>query len=254
MNFIDVYKELFVKENSEIKNRIFQNSPFNFSETEKIWKKYFQFMPMKLALPFKNYDLNHKKVLDIGSAWGEFLIHFGPGSKGIEVLSEPVKFSRAIGLDVDEYNFEDEWQEKPESFDAVWCSNVLEHAVAPHLLLRRLHDALKVNGLVFIRIPTIPSNWFYIKLNKIFLGFLGYEAIQHINAFTRVTVEFTIERAGFKIVESNIFFPQNKYLNKILNPVFKDIVSFITIVGCKIPFQYHEKRPEIHNPKWLNCC
>ena len=252
MIFVDFYKELFNKESLKLKERIFKNSSLDLSATEKVWEKYFRFMPMKLALPLVKYGLNNKKVLDIGSAWGEFLIHFGPGSKGIEVLPESVKFSRAIGLDIDEYNFEDEWREKPESYDVVWCSNVLEHVVAPHLLLRRFHDTLKPNGLIFIRVPIIPSNWFYLKLNRLFLGFLGYRAAQHINAFTRQTIEFTIERAGFKVMESNVFFPQNQILNTIFNPVLKDALSFVTVVAQKTYFKYHQKRPEIHNPKWLN--
>lgn len=203
MSFVDLYKKLFAKEDSKLKERIFKNSPLDFAATGKIWEKYFRFMPMKLALPLVKYRLDNKKVLDIGSAWGEFLIHFGPGSKGIEVLPESVKFSRAIGLDVSDYNFEDEWRENPKSFDAVWCSNVMEHVVAPHLLLRQFHSALKPDGLVFIRVPTVPSNWLYLKLNRLLLGFLGYEALQHINAFTRTTIEFTVERAGKRIATYN---------------------------------------------------
>jgi len=252
MSFVDLYKKIFTKENLKLQERVFKNSPFEFAATEKIWRKYFRFMPMKLTLPLKKYNLNNKKVLDIGSAWGEFLIHFGNGSKGVEVLPESVKFSRALGLDVSEYNFEDEWHEKSENFDAIWCSNVLEHIVAPHLLLRRFHGALKSGGLIFIRVPTIPSNWFYLKLNKLLLGFLGYEAVQHINAFTRRTVEFTVERAGFKIIESNIFLPENRILNKFFNPILKDAASFITVVGRKVYFDYHQKRPDIHNPKWID--
>ncbi len=252
MNFVDLYKKTFIKENLKLKEIIFKNSSLDLAATEKIWGKYFRFMPLKLALPLKKYHLDQKKVLDVGSDWGEFLIHFGSGSKGVEVLPEPVKFSRAIGLNINEYNFEDEWREDSESFDSVWCSNVLEHVVAPHLLLRRFHDSLKQNGLIFIRVPTIPSNWLYLKLNKMLLGFLGYEAVQHINAFTRMTVEFTIERAGFRIIESNCFFPEYAKLNKIFNPILKDAMSFVTVVAEKIPFKYHEKRPNIHNPKWLN--
>ena len=251
MNFVDLYKKIFSKKTG-LKGRIFSRSSLSPEETQKIWEKYFRFMPVKLALPLKKYNLNNKKVLDIGSAWGEFLIHFGSGSKGIEVMPESVKFSRAIGFNVDEYNFEDEWREENESFDAIWCSNVLEHVVAPHLLLRRFHEALKSNGLIFIRVPTIPSNWLYLKLNRLLLGFLGYDAVQHINAFTRRTIEFTVERAGFKIIESNIFLPQNQIINKILNPFLKDAISFISVVAEKTPFKYHEKRPNIHNPNWLN--
>ena len=250
-NFADFYKKIFSKENTGLKGRIFSHSPLSSDESHKIWEKYFKFLPLKLALPLTKYNLGEKKVLDVGSAWGEFLIHFGPGSKGIEVLSESVKFSKSLGLNVSEYNFEDEWQEELESFDAIWCSNVLEHVIAPHRLLRRFHGALKDNGLIFIRVPTIPSNWLYLKLNKLLLGFLGYEALQHINAFTRRTIEFTVERAGFEIVESNCFLPENRILNKLFNPVFKDAISFITVVAAKVPFKYHEKRPEIHNPKWL---
>jgi len=252
MNIVELYKKIFSKENLKLKEKIFKSSPLDFESTRKIWEKYFRFMPLKLALPLEKYHLDKKKVLDVGSAWGEFLIHFGPGSKGIEVLPESVKFSRAIGLNVDEYNFEDEWREDSKSFDAIWCSNVLEHVVAPHQLLRRFHNTLREKGLIFIRVPTVPSNWFYLKLNKIFLGFLGYEALQHLNAFTRKTIEFAIERAGFKIIESNIFLPKNKFLNKLFNPILKDGFSFITVVAQKIPFQYSLKRPGVHNPKWLD--
>ncbi len=251
MNIAEKYKKIFSRE-TNLQERIFSRSSLSSEETQKIWKKYFRFMPMKLAVPLRKYHLNNKKVLDIGSAWGEFLIHFGPGSKGIEVLPESVKFAKAIGLDIDEYNFEDEWREDPESYDAIWCSNVMEHVVAPHLMLRHFHDALKPDGLIFIRVPTIPSNCLYLKLNKMLLGFLGYEALQHINAFTRRTIEFTIVRAGFKILESNIFIPENKTLNAMFNPLLKDAASFITVVGRKVSFEYNQKRPKIHNPKWLN--
>jgi len=251
-NFAGFYKKISSKENIELKKRIFKNSPLDFGVTQKIWEKYFRFVPLKLAAPLIKYRLDNKKVLDIGSAWGEFLIHFGPGSKGIEILSESVKFSKSLGLNVSEYNFEDEWREDSGVFDAIWCSNVMEHVIAPHLLLRRFHDALKPDGLIFIRVPTIPSNWLYLKLNKLFLGFLGYEALQHTNAFTRKTIEFAIERAGFNIVESNIFLPKNKFLNRLFNSILKDALSFITIVAQKIPFQYPQKRSDFHNPKWLS--
>ena len=82
-----------------------------------------------------------------------------------------------------------------------------------------------------------------------FLGFLGYEALQHINAFTRKTIEFAVERAGFKIIESNSFLPENKFLNKLFNFILKDAFSFITVVAQKTPFQYPEKRSKIYNPK-----
>ena len=247
----DWLKKFFSRENTDLKERIFSKSPFSHDETKKIWEKYFRFTPLKLQLPLKKYGLDKKKVLDVGSAWGEFLIHFGEGSKGVEINDKEVSFSRAIGLNVDQYNIEDEWREAPKSFDAVWFSNVLEHIVAPHAVLRNFHKALKDGGLLFIRVPTIPSNIFYIFLNKIFLGFLGYRAEQHINAFTRRTLEFTIDRAGFEIIESNIFVPPIKWLNSLINPFLKDAASFITTIARKKDFTYSSKRPLTHNPKWI---
>ncbi len=247
----DWLKKIFSRENTGLKERIFSRSPFSHDETKKIWEKYFRFMPLKLQLPLKKYGLDKKKVLDVGSAWGEFLIYFGEGSKGIEVNDKEVSFSRAIGLNVGQYNIEDKWVETSELFDAVWFSNVLEHIVAPHAVLRNFHKALKDVGLLFIRVPTIPSNILYIFLNKIFLGFLGYRAEQHINAFTRRTLEFTIDRAGFEIIESNIFIPPVKWLNFLLNPLLKDAASFITLVARKTEFSYSKKRPSVHNPKWI---
>lgn len=247
----DLYKKIFSCENSSLKEHIFGSSSLSQEETEKIWKKYFRFTPLKLQLPLKKYGLDKKKVLDIGSAWGEFLIHFGPGSKGIEINDKEFNFSKAIGLNVEKYNFEDKWREGQESFDIVWCSNVLEHVMAPHALLRNFHKALKSDGLLFIRVPTIPSNSLFLFLNRLFLGFLGYEALQHINAFTCRTLEFTIERAGFTIIESNIFVPPLNWLNSLLNPFLKDAISFITTVARKSEFSYPDKRPPIHNPKWV---
>ncbi|MBI4919692.1 class I SAM-dependent methyltransferase [Candidatus Azambacteria bacterium] len=250
-NTADFIKKIFSRENKHLKKRIFSNQFFTVEKTENIWQKYFRFIPLKLQLPLKKYGLDKKKVLDVGSAWGEFLIHFGSGSKGIEINEKEVNFSRALGLDVSQYNIEDEWREAPESFDAIWFSNVLEHVAAPHAVLRNFHKTLKPDSLLFVRVPTIPSNFLFICLNRIFLGFLGFEAKQHINAFTRRTLEFTIKRAGFEIVESNIFLPPIGWLSRLFNFFLKDAFSFITVVARKKNFDYSEKRPLIHNPKWI---
>ncbi len=249
--FADIIKKMFSRENTSLKTRVFSNQVLSAEETEKIWEKYFRFIPLKLQLPLKKYGLNNKKVLDVGSAWGEFLIHFGVGSKGVEVNNEEAWFSRAIGLNVEHYNIEDEWREAENSFDAVWFSNVLEHMIAPHAVLRNFHKTLKPGGLLFVRVPTIPSNRLLITLNKLLLGFLSYKAEQHVNAFTRRTLEFTIERAGFEILESNVFVPPIGWLNFLLNPFLKDTLSFVTVVARKVEFSYSEKRPAAHNPKWI---
>ena len=45
-----------------------------------------------------------------------------------------------------------------------------------------------------------------------------------------------VERAGFEILESNVFIPPIGWLNFLLNLVLKDALSFITVVARKTEF------------------
>ena len=53
-------------------------------------------------------------------------------------------------------NVEDGLPDFGRQFDGIFCSNLLEHLVAPHLFLLRLHDLLAEDGRLFIHVPTMP--------------------------------------------------------------------------------------------------
>ena len=46
----------------------------------------------------EHLSLNHKKVLDIGSSYGEFQILMGTGSAGLNSTQEEVDYSNSINL------------------------------------------------------------------------------------------------------------------------------------------------------------
>ena len=137
----------------------------------------------------------------------------------------------------------------PESFEAVWCANLMEHLVAPHLLLSRLHRVLAPDGLLVAKVPVLPP-WLVRPPLRLMGTPLGYEASEHINAFTPDTFAFTLERAGFQVVESVSLVLGNPLLQAATAPVTRRLGASITVVARKDPsFVYPEKRLEAFDPR-----
>ena len=128
--------------------------------------------------------------------------HFGPGSLGLDAVEANVEAVRARGLDAQLANVEDALPELDRQWDAAYCSNIIEHLVAPHLLLLRLHEVLTPNGLIFVMVPTVPPARPLDWLIRRVIGHNGYRAAEHIYAFTPRTAEFMVERAGYRVIET----------------------------------------------------
>jgi len=249
MNITKIIKKIIYKEDIDIKNKIIRIPGIDKKKKISIYKKHFKYSPINIIYPKKKYNLQDKHILDCGSNYGQFLMHFGKDSIGIEFEKEKIAFTRSLGYKVASFNLEEKFQDKfPKKFDAVWCTNVLEHMVSPHLLLRRFREVLKKDGLLIIGVPTIPKNFFQKWLNKKIFGWEGYSSSEHINAFTNESVEFFIKRAGFEIMESNVCFPTNIFLNKLFNPLLKRLITQITVIAKR---KENYKIPRIYYPKWI---
>ncbi len=236
---------------AKVKVRVVDKGCFDRDENERIYRKFFATVPRSFLRTVEKYRLGEKRVVDVGCGYGHYLIHFGPGSVGLDANEKSEAFGRSVGLEIIDCNVEEGVPLEAESSDAVWCANLIEHMVAPHLLLSRLHRVLRPDGLLVAKVPVIPPT--PVRLAARVLGIpLGYEASEHINAFTPVTFAFTIQRAGFEIVESISIVLANPLLQTLTSPVTRCIGASITVVARKdAGFVYGEKRLESFDPKWM---
>ena len=145
--------------------------------------------PRRLAFAMRHYGIDRLKTLDVACGSGLHLRHLGPGSLGLDM--DPQRASDT-GLPVRTWNFEDGIPaDLHGSFDAVWCSNFLEHVLAPHAFLIELRRALRPSGWLFVVVPaTFRSRrgpW------------VGAYAADHVNFFRPHTLRLTAERAGYEI-------------------------------------------------------
>ncbi len=237
---------------AEIERRVVDRGCFEREENERIYRKFFATVPRSFLQIVERYQLGEKRVVDVGCGYGHYLIHFGPDSLGLDANGKSREFALSIGLEVRDCNVEDALPLPEGSVQAVWCANLLEHLVAPHLLLSRLHRALTPDGLLVAKVPVIPP-WFVQKGVRLLGRPLGFEASEHINAFTPSTFAFTVERAGFQVIESVSLVLGNPLLQAVSAPITRRLGASVTLVARKDPaFVYPEKRLESFDPGWMD--
>ena len=186
----------------------------------------------RVAFAIRHYGLDRKRVLDLGSGPGAHLKHFGPGSIGLDIGTENQARARANGLDVRPWNFDGDFPEGLGTFDAVWCSNLLEHVLAPHEFLIKIRNVLAPSGLLFAVVPADR----HLDIGP----WHGWAAVDHVNFFTRRTFQHTLEFAGFEaLFVGTGAFPK---LPKRLAALAGRVAPVLLGVGRAIPgFQYHPK-------------
>jgi len=154
-----------------------------------------------INMVIRKYRLYEKRVLDVGCGQGYWLSKFGKGSIGLDVNENNIRKAAEKGLNVIQADVEHGLDKIPNKyFDAIFCSDILEHLTAPFNTLTNLRQKLKNKGLLIVRAVTIPHNR---VIRKFFNRFSpGYGSITHHYIFTKETVEFLIERSGYRILET----------------------------------------------------
>jgi SAM-dependent methyltransferase len=237
-----------MRSSEEVARLVRAQSPLSPDETERLLGDFF--VPSR-AMRFvcDAHGLDQRAVLDIGCSFGQHLVHFGSGSAGIDAIPRNVEFCRALGFDVTLANVEDGLPDFGRRFDAIYSSNLLEHLVAPHLFLLRLHALLKPDGRLFVHVPTVPPLPIVDRLLKRVIGHNGYLASEHINAFTPRTLAFTIQRAGFQVDDVAFVGARGRGLLSLGEPIFRELGITAMAVARPAPaFQYPEKRVEAFEP------
>ena len=240
-----------MKSQAEIAALLRARSPLPPEETERLLRTSFV-PPRTVRFLCRHYGADRLAVLDIGCGYGQHLVHFGPGSVGLDAVERNVDFARAIGLEAVPANVEDGFPEFERPFDAAFASNLLEHLVAPHLFLLRLHRLLKPDGLIFIHVPTIPPVPLLDRLVKRTIGHNGYLASEHIYAFTPRVGAFILQRAGFEVLDLAFPAVRDHPVLKWGEPLFREVGISVMLVARRDPsFVYPEKRVQTFTPAFM---
>lgn len=192
-----------------------------------------RFSGVKKSKTFKKilnkYNLRSKKVLDIGCGLGQYLVNFGNHSMGLTSTLSEVEYGKNNNINIIKGNAELIDDLDLEIYDAVWANNLIEHILSPHSFLVKLKKVSNDKTVLILGVPVFPFFVYLLKLKK----FRGSLASNHINFFTKKTLEKTVERSGWEILESRSFLFSNKFIDclfSIFSPhiyvVARNIVNF----------------------------
>jgi SAM-dependent methyltransferase len=161
-------------------------------------------------------------VLDVGCRTGEFLLHFNDSTlkEGVELSAHYAEIGKKRGITVHTDFIEN--IDFKEQFDVVTCYALLEHIVDPKLLIDKLKQIVKPNGIFVILVPSHEC------FKEKFLYALGIQWYMftppaHFNYFSKKSLNNIVTKNDdFKLVKSfktsgGIFNPFKKvpFLNKV---------------------------------------
>ncbi len=241
-----------MRSGQEVARLVRSRSPFPPAETERLLRDVF--VPSR-AVRFvcEAHGAGDRAMLDVGCGYGQHLVQFGAGSVGIDAIERNVRFCRALGFEAQLANVEDGLPDVGRRFEGIFCSNLLEHLVAPHLFLLRLHERLADDGRLFIHVPTMPPHPLVDRLIKRTIGHNGYQASEHINAFTPRTLAFTLERAGFLVDDLVFVGARGHRLLGWGEGLFREAgISVLAVARRDRAFTYPEKRVAAFAPRFAN--
>lgn len=145
----------------------------------------------------ERFGLAGRKVVEIGCGKGEFLSLWqatGVEAYGLEHADAAVAQCREAGLRVAQGYVEAPEQTLADGpFDAFALLMFLEHMPDPNASLRGIQRNLKDGAVGLVEVP----NFDMVLRNRVFSEFIA----DHLFYFTRETLEFTLRRNGFEIVE-----------------------------------------------------
>jgi SAM-dependent methyltransferase len=168
-------------------------------ETEALIARRFDHLPRRLELALRRWPLGSSRVLDVGCSYGHCLVHFGPGSVGVDTNPEHVEFCRSLGLDGRLLDVDEGLEELPDAgFDYLWVSDVVEHLDSPRLVLRRLRPKLAPGGRLIVFLTVLPrSRALRAVLRR--RGANPFDSGAHHYQFTYETAGYLVERAGYRV-------------------------------------------------------
>lgn len=107
---------------------------------------------------FNRFVAPDMQVLDLGCGWGEFINHIPAARKFAMDLNPDARNRLAAGIQFLHQDCSESWPIEPDSLDAVFTSNFLEHLPGKDLIERALSEAcrcLKPGGVIICLGPNV---------------------------------------------------------------------------------------------------
>lgn len=136
------------------------------------------------------------EILDVGCGMGHFLNHFKTAGfahlRGIEPSPASVRLAREL-YDIEVVSGTIDNYQANETYDLISLSGVLEHIADLDAAIERLSALLADKGSLFFAVPD-AGTFGDAPPHEPFLEF----ALEHINFFTRATLDELLRRHGFE--------------------------------------------------------
>ena len=195
-------------------------------ELEREWLSNILYSDICFVL---NQHASGKRVLEVGCGTGEFLSYMkenGFDTVGIEPSSDAMAIAESKGIMVHNSTFEEFIKyyisNNIDSFDAVTFLNVLEHVPNPVQIVEITKTILKPGGIICIRVPNDFSEIQLAAQKQLDIKPWWIAAPDHINYFNFKSLNYFLERLGFKVIYSQGDFPMELFLlmgeNYVGNP------------------------------------
>jgi 2-polyprenyl-3-methyl-5-hydroxy-6-metoxy-1,4-benzoquinol methylase len=141
------------------------------------------------------------EVLDFGAGTGELLKILDRFSNlkihGVDIIARPVDLPQRVTWHQQDLNYD--FARFNEYFDAVVCSEVIEHLENPRATFRNIFGLLKRGGKLILTMPNQENirSFLTLMFRGHFAAFIGSEYPAHITALLRTDLARISQETGF---------------------------------------------------------